>query len=133
MTESNQEKYTHSLLADHDKNLKNSKDNILKIKLKAKTIHKIVKIKSYMEWDTDTTFNSALTYLYKNKTLGFDGFSKYTFPKNADKVVKFSPTFKNFQRLKESVGNAVLDLDYVAVIICESIDELHSILLKADE
>ncbi|MBQ0693486.1 hypothetical protein [Providencia stuartii] len=129
MTESNQEKYINSLLAGHDKNSKSSKDNILELKVKTKTLDKIRDIKNYMEWDTDTTLNSALTYLYKNS--GFDVFSKYG--DYGDKIIKFSPTFKNSQRLQEVKGNVALDLECIAVIICKSIDELHSILLKADE
>ena len=131
MTESNQEKYTNSLLAGHDKNQKNSKDGILKLKVKTKTLDKIKEIKSHMEWDTNTTLNSALTYLYK--TLGFDNFSKNILIKDSDKDIKFSPTFKNSQRLERKAKNADLDLEFATAIISKSIDELHSILLKADE
>ena len=131
MSENNQEKYTNSLLAGHDKNNAISKYGILKFKVQSKTVEKIKEIKNYMEWDTNTTINSSLTYLYKN--LGFDGLPKNILLKGCEKEIKFTPTFKNSQRLETETMKGSLDLAFTTYIIAKSVDELYSRLLKADK
>ena len=88
---------------------------ILSISLDEQSIKLIKDIKSFMEWDLDTAINSAITYFYK--TNESENVSQSDVSEASGRKIKFTPTFKNKQRITKEIEKNQLDEKYYIILI----------------
>ena len=88
---------------------------ILSISLDEQSIKLIKDIKSFMEWDLDTAINSAITYFYK--TNESENVSQSDVSEANGRKIKFTPTFKNKQRITKEIEKNQLDEKYYIILI----------------
>ena len=125
MSNGNYKNYIKAISKGSDIHRNTDKD-IIFISLDEQSIELIKKIKSFMEWDLNTAINSAITYFYKTNESSDVKDNVLNDLKGED--VKFTPTFKNRQRITKEIELNKLDEKYYIVLIHYALKSFSKVL-----
>lgn len=125
MNDENHKKYVKSISrgSNHQQSIDK---NSLSVSLDEQSIQLIKEIKSFMEWDLDTAINSSITYFYKtDEAKNMQGSSIHDLK---SRNIKFTPTFKNKQRITKVIKANKLDETYYIVLIHLALKSFSKVL-----
>jgi len=124
MDTKNREEYINTL--ENNESKIHKKEELLTFFLTDETLKKFKKIKKLMEWNKDFTLNSVFTFFFnienskETKKIKSDSNKKQV-------EIKFTPTFKNEERIKE-----YLKVNTTSSIIELSIDLFYKQLIGSN-
>lgn len=114
MSDANHNNYIKAISKTSNRS-RHNKDDVISISLDKQSVKLIKEIKDFMEWDLDTALNSSITYFYK--TDEFNDLNDKDIINIGVKEVKFTPTFKNRQRILKDIDRKKLSKKYYIVLI----------------
>ncbi|WP_252180433.1 hypothetical protein [Endozoicomonas sp. 4G] len=119
MSNENHNNYIKAISNSEDsKSHRNTDSDRLSLPLDEQSIKLIKDIKTFMEWDVDTAINSAITYFYKtSESQDIADNDNNVVTKSTVEEVKFTPTFKNKQRISREIEKKQLNEKYYIMLI----------------